>query len=208
MYLPGERVVASDAPDWAKDKRKAVPYNWYEEAFLNLLYGVEGDGANRDGLKETPKRAAKAWIEKTDGYGRDPSELFKTFESDGYDEMVVVRDIEWASTCEHHLVPFFGHAHVAYIAQGRIIGLSKIPRLVDLYAHRLQTQERITMQVADALEKYLEPAGVAVVLQARHMCMECRGVKKSATTMTSVTRGAMRDKAAARGEFLRLIGVQ
>lgn len=178
-----------------------------EEAFETLLHYAEPGTCDRDGLRETPKRAAAAWVESTTGYTVDIPGLFTTFESNGYDEMVVVKDMYFYSLCEHHLRPIIGMAHVAYVpANGRIVGLSKIARLVDAYAARLQVQERLTAEVADALMKHLEPAGVAVVLSARHLCMEERGVRKpGSTTITSVLRGVMFDKPDTRAEALALL---
>jgi GTP cyclohydrolase I len=141
-----------------------------EDSYRVIIDSVEGEDVNREGLLETPERASRAWRELTSGYKVDVKALLKTFDSDGYDEMVVVADIPFASLCEHHLLPFTGKAHVVYIPLGRIIGLSKIPRLVDAFAQRLQVQERMTIQIADALEENLKPFGVMVVLEAVHTC--------------------------------------
>lgn len=179
-----------------------------EAAWLQILTYL-GEDPGRDGLKETPRRAAKALLELTGGYNVDVEALFKTFEGNGYDEMVVVRDIEFVSLCEHHVLPFTGRAHVAYVpASGRIIGLSKVARVVDAFAHRLQVQERLTGQIAEAFETYLKPAGVAVVVEATHSCMALRGVKKTNSVMvTSALRGVFLDKdnPAARAEALELL---
>lgn len=175
-------------------------------AYHSIIASTVGEDTAREGLQETPGRAAKAWLELTSGYGVDVAALLKTFDSDGYDEMVVVGNIPFASLCEHHLLPFTGHAHVVYIPNGRIVGLSKIPRLVDAYSHRLQVQERMTIQIADALQENLDPLGVMVVLEATHMCATLRGVKKAGTVMkTSAIRGALKDKPEARAEALALI---
>lgn len=178
-----------------------------EEAFASLLASAEPESCDRDGLVETPARAAAAWAEAMSGYAVDVPSLFKTFESNGYDEMVVVRDLYFYSKCEHHCEDIVGTAGIAYVpGNGRIVGLSKLARLVDAYANRLQVQERLTAQIADALMDHLEPQGVAVVIAARHMCMERRGVKKpGATTITSVLRGVMLDKPATRAEALALL---
>lgn len=167
-----------------------------------------GEDVNRGGLLETPQRFLKAWQFYTRGYNQDPAEVLKVFEdgADKVDEMVLVRSIPVYSQCEHHLAPFFGVAHVGYIPSGKIVGLSKLSRLVDIFARRLQVQERLTNQVADALEEHLGALGVAVVLECRHMCMESRGVcQQGHSTITSAMRGVMKDKPEARAEFLELI---
>lgn len=196
-------------PDWAVNRSLPQPVGYVAEAFERLLVAAEGQDAERPDLIETPARAAKAWAERTAGYRMDAGEHFKTFDGAGYDEMVVVKDIPLYSTCEHHLEDITGVAHVAYIADGKIVGLSKLARVVDVYALRLQTQERLGMQVAAAIESNLAPKGVAVVIEARHMCMERRGVRKpGCTTVTSVLRGAMKDDPRARAEVLSLMGVR
>jgi GTP cyclohydrolase I len=151
---------------------------------------------------------ARAYLQELfRGYQVDPKSVFTTFESDGYDEMVIIRDIPLYSTCEHHLLPFMGVAHVGYIPQGRVIGLSKIGRLVDIFARRLQIQERLTAQIAEALVEGLAPLGVGVIIEAEHLCMTMRGVQKPGTrTVTSALRGVMREKPETRAEFLRLVG--
>lgn len=162
----------------------------------------------REGLRETPQRFLKAWAHWTSGHKVNVTGLLKTF-GDGaerYDEMVFVGAIPFYSTCEHHLATFFGVAHVAYIPTDRVVGLSKIPRLVDAFARRLTVQERITVQVADALDTVLRPKGVGVVLQARHMCMESRGVNKpGAITTTCALRGGLKNSADARSEFMQMV---
>ena len=161
---------------------------------------------NREGLRETPERVAKAWLETwASGYGVDPTSVLKQFEDGGeqYDEMILVKDIPFYSHCEHHLAPFFGTAHIAYIPNGRIVGLSKLPRLLDIFARRLQVQERLTAQVADAIMEHLEARGAAVQISARHLCMESRGIKKQGSaTVTNVLRGVFFDDPKARAEFL------
>lgn len=158
------------------------------------------------GIEETPARATKAMLEMTSGYGVDVASLFKTFEGDGYDEMVILKGIEFTSLCEHHLLPFRGHCSIGYIPDGRIIGLSKLARLVDVYARRLQVQERMTTQIADAIEEHLGAVGVIVLVEAEHLCMAIRGVHKAGViTKTSVLRGAMKDKPEARAEALSLL---
>jgi GTP cyclohydrolase I len=165
-----------------------------------------GEDVTRDGLLKTPERAAKAMQFLTHGYDLDPAGLLRSamFEEE-YSQMVVVKDIEVYSLCEHHLLPFFGKAHVAYIPNGRIVGLSKIPRVVDAFARRLQVQERLTNQVRDCIEETLKPAGVAVVIEASHMCMAMRGVQKqNSVTTTSAFTGAFLEERT-RNEFVTLI---
>lgn len=165
-----------------------------------------GEDASREGLKKTPERAAKAMQFLTQGYNQDPAEVLKSamFE-ESYDEMVIVKDIELYSLCEHHILPFFGKAHIAYIPNGHIVGLSKIPRVVDIFARRLQVQERLTEQILDCINDTLKPQGVAVVIEASHMCMMMRGVQKqNSVTTTSGFRGQF-EKIETRNEFLKLI---
>jgi GTP cyclohydrolase I len=178
------------------------------EAAVRTLLGEIGEDPARDGLVRTPERMRRMYEELTDGYRTDPDALINgaTFDVD-YDEMVVVRDIEFFSLCEHHLLPFYGRAHVGYLPRGRVIGLSKIPRIVDMYAHRLQVQERMTMQVADYLMDRLAPKGVGCVVEGTHLCTMMRGVKKQQATMvTSSMLGTFRRDARTRGEFLTFIG--
>jgi len=178
-----------------------------DDIIVRLLEYV-GEDANREGLLETPKRVLKAWKnEWCGGYGKDPKQVLKVFEdgSEGCDQMVVVRDIPIFSHCEHHLAPFFGTATIGYIPNAKIVGLSKSSRVADIFAHRLQVQERLTNQIADAIWDNLAPIGVGVVINCRHMCMESRGVSRSgSTTVTSALRGAIRDDSKARAEFLTL----
>jgi GTP cyclohydrolase IA len=177
-------------------------------AAIRTLLAELGEDPSRDGLRDTPDRVRRMYLELTDGYHTDPETIFNgaDFEVE-YDEMVVVRDIEFYSLCEHHLLPFFGKAHVGYLPRGRVIGLSKIPRVVDMYAHRLQVQERLTQQVATFLMERLEPKGVACVIEATHLCTVMRGVRKQEATMVSSTMlGTFRRDARTRGEFLTFIG--
>lgn len=173
----------------------------------DLLRLLEPD-PEREGLIETPKRVLDAWKEWTAGYRIDVDALLKTFKdgADSYDEMVFVGCIPFYSTCEHHLAPFFGVAHVGYIPNGSIVGLSKLPRLVDAFARRLSVQERITTQVAETLVNVLKPRGCGVVLQARHMCMESRGINRPGTvTTTAAMRGVLKTEPDARAEFYKMI---
>ena len=184
-----------------------------EEAIKQILlkiekgHAVDDNGELREGLRNTPKRVVESWTELYSGYEQNPKEtLNATFNGEGYDGIVLLKDIEFYSTCEHHMLSFTGKAHVAYIPTERIVGISKLARIVEIYARRLQNQERITTQIADDLEKYLKPMGAAVIIEAKHQCMGCRGVKKSNATMTtSAMRGVFFDKAEARSELMDLI---
>lgn len=177
-----------------------------ENAVKVLLEYLEGD-AQREGLQKTPQRVIESWDEIFSGYSTDSEELLQsTFNGEGYDGIVLLRDIEFHSTCEHHLQPFTGRAHIAYIPVDRIVGISKLARIVDAHAHRLQNQERITKGIADDLEKHLNPLGTAVILEASHGCMRCRGVRKQNSVMTtSAMRGVFFDKAEPRQELMQLI---
>ncbi len=166
-----------------------------------------GEDVDREGLLKTPQRVLKAYEFMYGGYKEDPQEILNSamFESSN-DEMVLIKDIEFYSTCEHHLLPIIGRAHVAYIPDGKVVGLSKIPRVVDVFARRMQIQEQLTEQIADALMQSIAPKGVAVVLQARHMCMEMRGVEKiNSTTTSSALRGLFKKDEKTRMEFFNLI---
>lgn len=178
-----------------------------EDIVTRLLQFI-GEDPTRGGLAETPARVLKAWSEWTAGYAQDPKDILKTFEdgAKNVDEIVMVRDIPLWSHCEHHLAPFFGHAHIAYIPDGKIVGLSKLARLVDVFGRRLQVQERMTNQIADAMQDHLTPKAIGVVLEARHMCMESRGIRRTgATTVTSAMRGAFLNKPEARAEFFAIL---
>ena len=172
------------------------------ENILNLL----GENKDRDGLLKTPERAAKAISFLTEGYDKNPHKILQSaMFKESYSEMVIVKDIELYSLCEHHLLPFFGKAHIAYIPNGHIVGLSKLPRVVDIFSRRLQVQERLTEQILDCINDTLSPKGVAVVIEASHMCMMMRGVQKqNSSTTTSGFRGAFKETNT-RNEFLNLI---
>jgi len=174
-----------------------------EAATLTLLRAI-GENPEREGLKNTPQRVARMYPELLAGYHIDPQKLINdAIFNVSYDEMVIVRDIEFYSLCEHHLLPFIGRAHVAYIPNGKVIGLSKIPRIVDMYARRLQVQERMTRQIADFINNLLQPHGVAVVVEGLHLCTMMRGVRKHDTRMTtSAMQGGFRTNSATRQEFL------
>jgi GTP cyclohydrolase IA len=166
-----------------------------------------GEDPNREGLTTTPKRVRKAMQYLTRGYHEDPEALLKgALFTVSYDEMVIVKDIEMFSLCEHHMLPFFGKVHVAYIPKGRVIGLSKIPRLIEIFSRRLQIQERLTTQIAETIQRVIEPQGVGVVIEARHLCMMMRGVEKQhSAAVTSSMLGVFRDEEETRTEFLSLI---
>jgi len=177
-----------------------------EQSIKNILEHL-GENSNREGLLDTPKRVRKAWEFMCSGYNQNAKEIINSalFTSSN-DEMVVVKDIEFYSMCEHHMLPIIGKAHVAYIPNGKVIGLSKIPRVIDVFARRLQIQEQLTEQIADAINEAIQPKGVAVVLDARHMCMEMRGVEKiCSTTVTSALRGIFKKEKKTKDEFLSII---
>lgn len=177
-----------------------------EQDWRRLLAHL-GEDPNRPGLHETPERVAKAWKHWTSGYGQDPVEILKAFEdgAEEYNELIVVRGIPVYSHCEHHLAPFFGKATVGYLPNGKIVGLSKLTRLVDVFAKRLQVQERMTIQIANALMEVLEPKAVGVVVKCRHMCMESRGIRTPGEeTITSAMLGELQPNLALRTEFLAL----
>ena len=181
------------------------PLSGLQNNFHEIIKGV-GENPDREGVVKTPERAAKAMQFLTQGYSMDAEEILKkaVFE-ETYDEMVVVKDIELYSLCEHHMLPFFGKAHIAYIPNGKIVGLSKLPRVVDVFARRLQVQERLTNDILECLNKTLKPQGVAVVIEAVHLCMMMRGVQKqNSATTTSGFRGQFK-KIETRNEFLKLI---
>jgi len=187
-------------------------YSPQKVARLGELYkqvlSVLGEDTNRDGLLKTPERVAKAMLFLTQGYQQDPHQIIRSamFEEQ-YSQMVIVKDIEVFSFCEHHMLPFFGKAHVAYIPNGHIIGLSKIARVVDAYSRRLQVQERLTNQIKDCIQETLNPLGVAVVIEAQHMCMMMRGVEKQEScTTTSAFTGAFLNSSTTRAEFINLLG--
>jgi GTP cyclohydrolase I len=177
-----------------------------EDIYRELLVRI-GEDPTRDGLLDTPARMEKALKFLTRGYTQEVNTVLHgaLFDVD-YDEMVIVKDIEFFSMCEHHLLPFFGKAHVAYVPNGKVIGLSKIPRLVDVFARRLQVQERLTTEVADAIDEAIHPQGVAVILEAQHLCMMMRGVEKQhSATVTSAMRGVFKTQQQTRNEFLSLV---
>ena len=209
-YGPGASDEAVELYSPLNYERQDVYHEDTTEALAALAerqLRLIGEDPEREGLLKTPERVAKAWQFLTHGYGLDPDEVLRSalFEED-YSEMVLVKDIEVYSLCEHHALPFFGKAHVAYIPAGRIVGLSKIPRVVDVFARRLQVQERLTLQIRDAVQRVLEPEGVAVVIEAQHLCMMMRGAEKqNSMTTTSAMSGVFMDNDNTRAEFMRLI---
>jgi GTP cyclohydrolase I len=177
-----------------------------QEIYAEVLRRI-GEDPTRDGLASTPKRMEKSMAFLTQGYQQSVDEVLHgaLFDVD-YDEMVMVKDIEFYSLCEHHLLPFFGKAHIAYVPQGKVVGLSKLPRIVDVFARRLQVQERLTQQIAEAIEDAIQPQGVGVVMEAQHLCMMMRGVEKqSSATVTSSMRGVFKTQLQTRNEFLSLV---
>ncbi len=202
LRSPTKSVVAEDSDDMLANGERMVEFENVIRRQLELL----GEDPQRDGLLKTPSRVAKALSWLTRGYELDPKEVIgdALFE-EAHENMVMVRDIEMYSMCEHHMLPFFGKVHIAYIPNGKIVGLSKLPRVVEVFARRLQVQERLGEQIANALDEVLQPKGVGVVIEAVHLCMMMRGVEKqSARTITSSLRGQFRDDAKTRSEFLRL----
>jgi GTP cyclohydrolase IA len=183
-----------------------TPKNPMQDAVRTLLAGL-GEDPGREGLERTPERVEKALRFLTHGYSQDPKALInEALYAVSYDEMVLVKDIDVFSLCEHHLLPFYGKAHVAYIPNGRVVGLSKIPRVVDMFARRLQVQERLTVQIAETIRDTIQPKGVGVVIEAMHLCMMMRGVEKqSSIAVTSCMLGGFRDRQPTREEFLELI---
>jgi len=181
------------------------------EQIIQELIEVIGDDPLREGLRDTPKRVLKAYKELFAGYQQDPAEVLGTTFSEGIDttQMILVRDIPFVSFCEHHMLPFKGTAHVAYLPNSRVVGLSKIPRVVDVFAKRLQVQERLTDQIADAIQDVLQPLGVGVIINSVHTCMTMRGVKKNGTSMTTTAlRGTFLDQAQGhREEFYRMLAI-
>ena len=198
-----ENIDFDDNPTQDLSAITTVDTRTIQEAIARILVAI-GEDPERDGLKRTPERVSRMYAELLSGYQVDPASVVNEALFDvKYDEMVIVRDIEFYSLCEHHLLPFMGRVHVAYIPDGKVLGLSKIPRIVDLFAHRLQVQERMTRQIADVVRDLLKPQGVGVVVEALHLCMMMRGVQKhNARMTTSAMHGAFRSNLATRQEFL------
>ena len=199
---PLDSSLSADKAEVARPTQTQV-----EDAVRTLLRWI-GEDENREGLKDTPSRVAKAYQEMFSGYAKDPAEeLGRTFEEvAGYDDLVLVKDISFHSHCEHHMVPIIGKAHVAYLPDRKVVGLSKIARVVDIFAQRLQTQEALTAQIAGVIQDVLNPRGVAVMIEAEHMCMAMRGIRKQgSTTLTSTFTGAFRDHPEEQVRFISMI---
>lgn len=208
MTAEPSKILRPTKPPSRRAATKSRPTRAEAEAAVRTLIEWAGDDPRREGLLETPARVVRAYEEFYSGYGQDPAAtLARTFEEiAGYDEIVCVRDITLQSHCEHHMVPFLGVAHIAYLPNERVVGLSKLARLVEVYARRLQIQEKLTVQIADAVTEALEPRGVAVVIEAEHHCMTTRGVRKPGSkTVTSRMTGVFRQDASSRREVLAMI---
>jgi GTP cyclohydrolase I len=205
---PATLQLAKALPPDSVSTAERRPDRAAAEAAVRTLISYAGDDPLREGLQDTPKRVVRAFDEFFSGYLADPVELLeRTFEEiDGYDEMVLLRDIPFASHCEHHMVPFIGKAHIAYLPHRRVVGISKLARVLEVYAKRLQIQEKLTAQVANTIQRVLEPRGVAVAIESQHQCMTMRGVNKPGVAMSTTTMlGAFRDDARTRQEFLTMI---
>jgi GTP cyclohydrolase I len=200
------RTLESPASDWGLDLDAAPVHNAEFERLIYRTLEIVGEDPEREGLKKTPQRVANSLTWLTRGYEMNVRDVVgDAVFSETHSSMVMVRDIELYSLCEHHMLPFFGRAHIAYIPDGKIVGLSKLPRIVDMFARRLQVQERLTEQIATAVQEVLEPKGVGVVIEAMHLCMMMRGVQKqNSQTVTSAVRGIFRNDARTREEFLAL----
>lgn len=184
---------------------KAIDKEKIEQSVKAILVSM-GENPEREGLAQTPARVAKSYLKLFGGYQEDPKKLITVFDNEGYDEMIIAKDIDFYSTCEHHMLPFIGKAYVGYIPDDKIIGLSKLPRLVEIFSRRLQNQERLTKQIADTLNEMLSPRGVGVVIKAEHLCMKARGVEKqNCEISTSSFTGLFKKNIDTRSEFLDLI---
>ena len=192
---------------FAPDHLRGVPHHVTAEAAVGFLIGYVGDDPSREGLTETPARVVRAYTELFSGYAvKDPASVLKSFEDGACDELVLLKGIEFYSTCEHHMLPFVGTAHVAYIPNGRVVGISKLARLLEVFTRRLQIQERIGQQVTATLDSALGCLGAACILEAKHLCMTCRGINKQHSVMvTSSLTGVFRSEASARAELFQLI---
>jgi GTP cyclohydrolase I len=203
-----DAVIKKIVPVAANTESSARPSEGEVENAVRVLLRWTGDDPTREGLIDTPKRVAKAYRELFSGYEQSAAdELGRTFEEiAGYDDLVIVRDIEFHSHCEHHMLPIIGKAHVGYLPDGKVVGLSKIARVVDIFAHRLQTQEALTAQVATAIQESLNPRGVAVMIEAEHMCMAMRGIRKQgSTTLTTTFTGAFKDTPEEQVRFITMV---
>lgn len=204
-----DAAIKKFLPDAGNDSRSSDrPTEAEVEAAVRVLLRWTGDNPDREGLVDTPRRVMKAYQEMFNGYDLSPEEeLGRTFEEvAGYDDLVIVRDIQFHSHCEHHMVPIVGRAHVGYLPDGKVVGLSKIARVVDIFAHRLQTQEAMTAQIASVIQDVLNPRGVAVIIEAEHMCMAMRGIRKQgSTTMTSTFTGSFKDSPEEQVRFVTMV---
>lgn len=179
--------------------------NKIEKLVRELIVAI-GEDPEREGLKDTPKRVARSFYRLFGGYGKNPQDFLTQFDGENYDEMIICKDIDFYSTCEHHLQPFMGKIHIGYIPDKKIIGISKLPRIAEIYARRMQNQERLTVQIADMVYKLLNPKGFGIVIEAQHLCMRARGVEKQNAVMTTSSfRGLFKQNQKTRYEFLRLI---
>ncbi len=200
--------ISQTTPEIAGSESSVKPTRAEAEAAIRTLIRWAGDEPDREGLRDTPARVARSYLEFFDGYSQDPVALLeRTFEEvDGYDEIVLLRDIRLESHCEHHMLPIIGRVHVAYLPRRRVVGISKLARVVDAYAHRLQIQEKLTAQIANTIHDVLQPLGTAVIIDATHECMTTRGVHKTSVSMvTSRMLGAFRDDPATRRELLSMV---
>lgn len=207
-FPPKQSDNAEDRPAYMAKPVTDRPSREEAEAAVRTLLRWTGDNPEREGLKETPERVVKAYQEMFGGYDECPAEVLgRTFEEvAGYDDLVLIKDISFHSHCEHHMVPIIGKAHVGYLPDGKVVGLSKIARVVDIFARRLQTQEAMTAQVAGVIQDVLNPRGVAVMIEAEHMCMAMRGIRKQgSTTLTSTFTGAFRDQPEEQARFLTML---
>ncbi|WP_274424351.1 GTP cyclohydrolase I FolE [Chelativorans sp. YIM 93263] len=205
---PEKGAESADKPAYLDKPVVERPSREEAEAAVRTLLRWAGDDPDREGLKETPARVAKAYQEMFAGYEQHPAEVLgRTFEEvAGYDELVLVKDITFHSHCEHHMVPIIGKAHVGYLPEGRVVGLSKIARVVDMFAYRLQTQETMTAQIAGSIQEILRPRGVAVLIEAEHMCMAMRGIRKQgSTTLTSTFTGAFKEHPEEQARFMSMV---
>ncbi|MBX3581024.1 MAG: GTP cyclohydrolase I FolE [Rhizobiaceae bacterium] len=203
-----DAVIKKIVPVPANTESTARPTEAEVENAVRILLRWTGDDPNREGLLDTPKRVTKAYRELFSGYGQSAAEeLGRTFEEiAGYDDLVIVRDIQFHSHCEHHMLPIIGKAHVGYLPDGKVVGLSKIARVVDIFAHRLQTQEALTAQIASSIQETLNPRGVAVMIEGEHMCMAMRGIRKQgSTTLTTTFTGAFKDSPEEQVRFITMV---
>lgn len=211
-----KRIGAISVEDWAATKEAEIDSlakaifscDAYQQEQIRHIIEYIGDDPNRPSLVDTPKRVVKSWKELYSGYTTDIKSLFTEFDGEGYDQIILMKNIEFYSMCEHHMLPFFGVGHVAYIAKGKVIGASKLARVLDTVARKLQMQERICQEVVAAIDSNLNNGGVACIIEAKHLCMACRGIKKQSSSMvTSAMTGGFKTNQAARNELLDLLKI-